>query len=125
MGGMGRCTARGETVVVRPNITRGPPARACGHHQSGRRGGNRSPLRGRWRRSVVGTDVSCNEAEACFERRGIATAASAAGAEMVLPQQPFFKRVDLKGQMLGEWLMLEPFVTPAGSSTSPSRSTTA
>jgi uncharacterized protein (DUF362 family) len=110
MGGMGRFVARGETVVVKPNIawdrvpeqaaTTNPElvaeiVRLCKSAGAG---------------SVIVTDVSCNEAEACFDRSGIAAAARAAGAEVVLPQPRFFKRVDLKGQMLGEWPVLEPFL---------------
>jgi len=110
MGGMGRFIARGETVVVKPNIawdrlpehaaTTNPDVvaeivRLCKAAGAG---------------SVIVTDVSCNEAEACFERSGIAAAARAAGAEVVVPQPRFFKKVDLKGDMLGEWPVLEPFL---------------
>ena len=56
------------------------------------------------------TDVSCNDAQTCFERSGIAAAAKAAGAEVVLPAARFFKQVDLKGDTLGVWPVLEPFL---------------
>ena len=110
MGGMGRFVARGKTVVIKPNIawdrlpehaaTTNPEVvaelvRLCRAAGAG---------------SVIVTDVSCNEAEACFDRSGIAAAARAAGAEVVLPQTRFFKRVDLGGQVLREWLVLEPFL---------------
>ena len=110
MGGMGRFVSRGETVVVKPNIawdrlpehaaTTNPEVvaeivRLC---------------RAAGARSVIVTDVSCNEAEACFDRSGIAAAARAAGAEVVLPHTRFFTRVNLKGDTLGEWPVLEPFL---------------
>jgi uncharacterized protein (DUF362 family) len=110
MGGMGRFVSRGETVVVKPNIawdrlpehaaTTNPEVvaaivRLC---------------RSAGARSVIVTDVSCNEAEACYERSGIAAAARGAGAEVVLPETRFFTRVDLKGDTLGEWPVLEPFL---------------
>jgi hypothetical protein len=110
LGGMGRFVARGETVVVKPNIawdrlpehaaTTNPDVvaeivRLC---------------RAAGARSVIVTDVSCNEAEACFDRSGIAAAARAAGAEVVLPHTRFFTRVNLKGDTLGEWPVLEPFL---------------
>jgi uncharacterized protein (DUF362 family) len=60
--------------------------------------------------SVIVTDVSCNEAEACFDRSGIAAAARAAGAEVVLPHSRYFTRVNLKGDTLGEWPVLQPFL---------------
>jgi len=110
MGGMGRFVSRGDTVVVKPNIawdrlpehaaTTNPElvaavVRLC---------------RAAGARSVIVTDVSCNEAEACFDRSGIAAAAKAAGAEVVLPHTRFFTRVDLKGGTLGEWPVLQPFL---------------
>ena len=110
MGGMGRFVSRGETVVVKPNIawdrlpehaaTTNPDVvaelvRLC---------------RAAGARSVIVTDVSCNEAEACFDRSGIAAAARAAGAEVVLPHPRYFTRVDPKGGTLGEWPVLEPFL---------------
>jgi uncharacterized protein (DUF362 family) len=110
MGGMARFVARGETVVLKPNVawdrlpeqaaTTNPEVvaelvRLCIAAGAG---------------SVIVTDVTCNDAEACFDRSGIAAAARAAGAEVVLPQPRYFKTVDLRGQTLGEWPVLEPFL---------------
>jgi uncharacterized protein (DUF362 family) len=110
IGGMGRFVARGETVVIKPNIawdrvpaqaaTTNPDVvselvRLCRAAGAG---------------SVIVTDVSCNEAEACFDRSGIAAAAKAAGAEVVLPEPRLFRDIDLKGRMLGAWPVLEPFL---------------
>jgi uncharacterized protein (DUF362 family) len=110
MGGMGRFVARGDTVVVKPNIawdrlpehaaTTNPEVvaaivRLCLQAGAG---------------SVIVTDVSCNDAEACFDRSGIAAAARAAGAEVVLPHSRFFTRVNLRGATLGEWPVLQPFL---------------
>jgi len=110
MGGMARFVSRGDTVVVKPNIawdrlpehaaTTNPEVvaeivRLCMAAGAG---------------SVIVTDVSCNEAEACFDRSGIAAAARSAGAEVVLPHSRFFTRVNLKGDTLGEWPVLEPFL---------------
>lgn len=110
MGGMSRFVARGETVVVKPNVawdrlpeqaaTTNPDAvaemvRLCLAAGAG---------------SVIVADVTCNDAEACFDRSGIGAAARAAGAEVVLPQPRFFTKVDIKGQTLGEWPVLAPFL---------------
>jgi uncharacterized protein (DUF362 family) len=110
LGGMARFVSRGDTVVVKPNIawdrlpehaaTTNPDVVATIVRLCAAAGA----------RSVIVTDVSCNEAEACFERSGIAAAAKAAGAEVVLPHPRFFTRVDLKGGTLGEWPVLEPFL---------------
>jgi uncharacterized protein (DUF362 family) len=110
MGGMTRFVSRGDTVVVKPNIawdrlpehaaTTNPEVVAAIVRLCREAGA----------RSVIVTDVSCNEAEACFDRSGIAAAARAAGAEVVLPHTRFFTRVNLKGATLGEWPVLQPFL---------------
>jgi uncharacterized protein (DUF362 family) len=110
MGGMGRFVARGETVVVKPNIAwdRLPAYAATTNPDIVAEVVRLCKAAGA--RSVIVTDVSCNEAEACFDRSGIAAAARAAGAEVVLPQPRYFTEVNLGGQVLGEWPILEPFL---------------
>ena len=110
MGGMGRFVARGETVVVKPNIAwdRSPEQAATTHPEIVAEIVRQCRAAGAG--SVIVTDVSCNDAQTCFERSGIAAAAKAAGAEVVLPEPRFFKQVDLKGDTLGVWPVLEPFL---------------
>jgi uncharacterized protein (DUF362 family) len=110
LGGIGRFVARGEHVVIKPNVawdrlpelaaTTNPDVVAEMVRQ----------CRAAGARSVIVTDVTCNDAEACFDRSGIGAAARAAGAEVVLPEPRFFKDVDLKGRTLGTWPVLEPFL---------------
>lgn len=110
VGGMGRFVSPGEVVVVKPNIgwdrapefaaTTNPEivaevVRLCRGAGAGR---------------VIVTDVSCNDARASFERSGIAAAAKAAGATVVLPDPQRFVTVDLRGDVLTEWPVLQPFV---------------
>jgi uncharacterized protein (DUF362 family) len=110
MGGMGRFISRGETVVIKPNIAwdRLPELAATTNPDAVAEMVRLCLAAGA--RSVIVTDVTCNDAEACFDRSGIAAAARAAGAEVVLPQPRFFTKVDLKGETLGEWPVLEPFL---------------
>jgi len=61
-------------------------------------------------KKVIVTDVSCNESRRCFQRSGIARAAAAEGAEIVLPEERLFRAVNLRGDVLGEWPVLEPFI---------------
>ena len=42
-------------------------------------------------KKVIVTDVSCNEPHRCFQRSGIARAASDEGAEVVLPEERLFR----------------------------------
>ena len=110
MGGMSRFVARGETVVIKPNIAwdRLPEQAATTNPEIVAELVRLCRTAGA--RSVIVTDVSCNEAEACFDRSGIAAAAREAGAEVVLPEPRFFRDVDLKGRTLGVWPVLEPFL---------------
>lgn len=110
LGGIRRFIARGDVVVVKPNIgwDRGPEqaantnpvlvaevVRLCQEAGAGR---------------VIVTDVSCNDARTCFDRSGIAAAARAVGADVVLPEERRFKEVDLRGDVLARWPVLEPFL---------------
>jgi len=110
LGGIQRFVARGDVVVVKPNI---------GWDRTPEQAANTNPLviaevvrlcREAGARRVIVTDVSCNEPRRCFSRSGIAEAASAEGAEVILPESRTFKRVNLK-RSLGSWLVLEPILS--------------
>ena len=61
-------------------------------------------------KKVIVTDVSCNDPRRCFERSGIAAAARAEGADVLLPEERKFKEVDLRGEVLTTWPVLEHFL---------------
>jgi uncharacterized protein (DUF362 family) len=110
LGGMRRFVSRGDIVLVKPNI---------GWDRTPEQAANTNPdvvaeivrqcLNAGAKRVLV-TDVSCNEARRCFQRSGIAEAARLAGAEVILPEPSRFKDVDLKGDVLREWQVFEPFL---------------
>ena len=111
LGGMGRFIARGNVVVIKPNISWDrAPAQAA----------NTNPevvaevallCREAGASDVIVTDVSINEPRRCFERSGIAAAARAAGARIILPEARQFREVDLRGAVLGAWPVLDLFLT--------------
>jgi len=110
LGGMKRFVSRGDIVLVKPNI---------GWDRTPEQAANTNPdivaeivrqcLQSGAKRVIV-TDVSCNEARRCFQRSGIAAAAQAAGAEVILPDPSRFKEVDLKGEVLTRWQVFDTFL---------------
>jgi uncharacterized protein (DUF362 family) len=111
LGGMRRFIARGDVVVVKPNI---------GWDRAPEQAANTNPVlvaeivrlcQNAGARTVIVTDVSCNDPRVCFERSGIAAAARSAGAEVILPDQRRFREVNVGGDVLTTWPVLEPFLT--------------
>lgn len=110
LGGVKRFISRGDVVVLKPNIAWDrTPAQAA----------NTNPdvvaemvrlCRGAGAGKVIVTDVSCNEPRRCFQRSGIAEAARAEGAQVILPEERKFREVDLHGEVLSSWLVFEPFL---------------
>jgi uncharacterized protein (DUF362 family) len=111
LGGIRRFISRGDVVAIKPNIA---------WDRTVEQAANTNPLvvaevcrlclEAGARRTVV-TDVSINNAESCFTRSGIAAAARAAGAEVILPEERLFREVDLRGEVLASWPVLEPFLS--------------
>jgi uncharacterized protein (DUF362 family) len=110
LGGVGRFIAQHDVVVLKPNIAwdRTPEQAA-----------NTNPdvvaetVKQCWAagaKRVIVTDVSCNEAERCFHRSGIAAAARGEGAEVILPDPERFREVNLGGEILQSWKVFEPFL---------------
>src|SRR5512133_2789923 len=110
LGGARRFVSSGDIVVVKPNI---------GWDRSPEFGATTNPdlvaevvrlCREAGAAQVIVTDMSCNDARASFERSGIAAAAAAAGATVVLPEPRRFRTVDLHGEVLTALPVLEPFL---------------
>ena len=111
LGGIRRFIARGDVVLVKPNI---------GWDRTPEQAANTNPdvvaevvrlCHAAGAARVIVTDVSCNEPHRCFERSGIAAAASAEGALLILPEERKFREVDLNGDVLKAWPVFEPFLT--------------
>ena len=110
LGGIRRFIARGDVVVIKPNIAWDrTPEQAANTNPLAVAEMVRQCLEAGAKKVIV-TDVSCNEPRRCFQRSGIARAASAEGAEVVLPEERLFRQVNLRGDVLGAWPVLEPFI---------------
>ena len=110
LGGIRRFISRADVVLVKPNI---------GWDRTPEQAANTNPavvaeiVRQCWNagaKKVIVTDVSCNDPRRCFQRSGIAEAARREGADVILPDLARFKAVDLQGEVLRDWPVLEPFL---------------
>jgi uncharacterized protein (DUF362 family) len=111
LGGIHRFISRGDVVVIKPNAA---------WDRTVEQAANTNPLvvaevarlclEAGARRAIV-TDVSIHDPRRSFARSGIAAAARAAGAEVVLPEDRLFREVDLRGRVLSSWPVLEPFLS--------------
>jgi uncharacterized protein (DUF362 family) len=110
LGGIRRFIARGDVVLVKPNI---------GWDRTPEQAANTNPdvvaeivrqCSNAGAKRVIVTDVSCNDPRRCFQRSGIAEAAERAGAEVRLPDPAMFKEVDLQGEILRAWPVLDLFL---------------
>ena len=111
IGGIRRFIGRGDVVVVKPNI---------GWDRTPEQAANTNPemvtevvrlCQEAGAAKVIVTDVSCNEPRQCFQRSGIAEAARAQGAQVILPEERKFREVDLRGDVLRVWPVFEPFLS--------------
>jgi uncharacterized protein (DUF362 family) len=110
LGGMGRFVARGQRVVVKPNIGWDrPPELAANTNPDVVAAVVRLCLEA-GAASVVVADVSCHEARACYAHSGIEAAVKAVGGSLVLPEPHLLREVDLGGSTLGPQPVLEPFL---------------
>lgn len=112
LGGIERFVKPGETVAIKPNVAFATPAML---------GATANPElitevvrlcydRGKARKVIV-TDNPINDPASCFTLSGVGKAASAAGAEVVLPRAHLFKQTTLpNGELIEDWpIFFEPF----------------
>jgi uncharacterized protein (DUF362 family) len=103
LGGIGRFVARGDRVVIKPNV---------GWDRQPEQAANTNPdvvaavarlCREAGAGKVVVTDVSLNDPKRCFARSGIRAAAQSAGADVKLPGSNDFRSTDMQGELLDVW----------------------
>lgn len=110
LGGIRRFISRGDVVVIKPNMAWDRVPEQAANTNPGVVAEMVRLCREAGARSVIVTDVSIHDARRTFERSGIAPAARAAGATVLLPEPHRFREVDLRGEVLGVWPVFEPFL---------------
>jgi len=108
LGGMGRFVAKGERVVLKPNI---------GWDRIPEQGANTNPqVVGSLIRhcleagaaSVTVLDNTCNEQRRCYARSGIEAVCREMGAQLkpLVPRD--YVEVDMKGEVIKRWMVARP-----------------
>jgi len=110
LGGMGRFISRGDLVLIKPNIgwDRTPELAACTNPEVVKALVELSFQAGA--KEVIVMDNSINQVQRCYVRSGIAAAAKEAGAKVPFPNPNHLKKMNLKGEWLGEWEIFTDFV---------------
>jgi len=110
MGGMKRFIAKGDVVLVKPNIgwDRTPEQAACTNPDVVKTLVELCFDAGAKQVKVM--DNPCNPAKRTYVRSGIAEAAKSAGAKVPLPNDHRLKKVALGGEWLKEWEVYTDFI---------------
>jgi len=103
LGGMKRFVARGDKVLVKPNIgwDRTPAQAACTNPQVVETIVRLCFEAGA--KEVKVMDNPCNPARRTYQRSGIAEAAKKAGAKVPFPNEHKLKKTPLNGEWLKDW----------------------
>jgi uncharacterized protein (DUF362 family) len=111
MGTLARFVARGDVVLVKPNIgwVR-TPLTAANTNPEVVATIVRAALRAGARRVIV-ADGSCEDPGRSYEASGIAARAADAGAEVWIPGPGGFQEVTLHGRRIERWPILSPVLT--------------
>lgn len=110
LGGMKRFVAKGDKVVIKPNIgwDRTPELAACTNPEVVRTLVELCFDAGA--KEVTVMDNTINQAQRCYARSGIAEAAKAAGAKAPYVNPFRLKKMALRGEWLKDWEVYTDFV---------------
>lgn len=110
LGGMNRFVAKGDVVMIKPNIgwDRTPEMAACTNPEVVK--ALVEMCFGAGAKKVVVMDNTTNQAQRCYMRSGIQAAAKAAGADVPYINERRIKKMAIKGEWLKDWDIIQDFV---------------
>lgn len=108
MGGIGRFVARGDTVVVKPNVLKGLPDHFAVTTNTRVLAAVVRACRDAGAKEIIVTDGPIKHADSAFDQSGIRKAALEAGARVVTPADAEYVNSTLPGW--GSWPVLEPYM---------------
>jgi uncharacterized protein (DUF362 family) len=110
LGGMGKFVAKGDRVVIKPNIgwDRTPEMAACTNPEVVRTLVELVLEAGAKKAVVI--DNTTNQAKRCYVRSGIQEAVKQAGGDMLFVDDYRVKKMALKGEWLKEWEIVQDVV---------------
>jgi uncharacterized protein (DUF362 family) len=110
LGGMNRFIAKGDKVMIKPNIgwDRTPELAATTNPEVVKTLVELSFEAGA--KEVTVMDNTINQAQRCYARSGIAEAAKSAGAKVPFVNEYRLKKMALKGEWLKDWEVFTDFV---------------
>jgi len=111
LGGLGRFVKKGQTVAIKPNVAFASPPMLGATANPGLVAEVVRLCYAAGAKQVLVTDNPINDPASCFMLSGIAKAATAAGAKVVLPRDSLFKYTTLAGgKLIRNWpVYFEPF----------------
>jgi uncharacterized protein (DUF362 family) len=110
IGGMGKIIARGDVVMVKPNIgwNRTVEQAACTNPEVLR--ALIEMVFNAGAKKVMVMDNTCHKAEDCYQRSGIEATAKKAGAEVRYTDENRLITHDFKGEYLNKWPVFRDFL---------------
>lgn len=103
LGGLGRFVSKGDVVLVKPNMAWDRTPEQAANTNPEVVGALVRLAYEQGAKKVKVFDNTCNTAQRCYERSGIAEAARQAGADVSFVEDRHFKKVLLGGESLEEW----------------------
>jgi len=104
LGGLGRFVKKGQTVAIKPNVAFASPPMLGATANPGLVAEVVRLCYAAGAKQVLVTDNPINDPASCFTLSGIAKAATAAGAKVILPKDSLFRYTTLAGgKLIRNW----------------------